>query len=215
MPSFDEVRFPDNIDRGSKGGPSFMTDVLISASGNEQRIAYWSRPRMRWTVGHSLRTPTEYSELVAVFIARQGRLRGFRYKDWGDFSSAVAGVETKHALLELTATTFQLRKAYTSGSVTVYRNILKPVGDTLTNTAATQANSTVKIYNGGTEITSGWTVSLVTGIVTFDSDPGYSPTAVFSYDIPARFDTDEMQASIDEITYMSWPGIPLIELTTL
>jgi uncharacterized protein (TIGR02217 family) len=215
MASFVELEFPRNIDRGPSGGPSFLTTVVVTASGAEQRIAAWTAPRYAWQVGHSLRTPAQYQELLAFFIARRGRLEGFRFWDWSDHSSEVAGVETLHLTASLTATTFQLQKGYASGAGTVYRTITKPVGDTLTDTAATDDNSTVRIYNAAdVEVTSGWTVDLTTGIVTFAAAPGYTPKATFQFHIPVRFDTDQMAASIDEVTYRTWSGVPLTEVRT-
>ncbi len=210
---FQEVEFPRNIDRGPQGGPAFLTTVVVSASGTEQRVAQWAAPRYSWTVGHSLRTPAQYQKLLAFFIARRGRLEGFRFHDWSDFSSDVAGTPTHHLTEELTTTTFQLQKGYESGGATVYRKIVKPVGDDLSDDDATQANSTVRIYNAShVEVTSDWTVDLTSGVVTFGSAPGYLPEAEFEFSIPVRFDVDAMHASIDEVTYRSWGGVQLVEV---
>jgi len=213
MPAFAEVLLPPNIDRGPRGGPAFMTTVVVTAGGAEQRIAQWSRPRYVWEVGHSLRTPDQYAELLAFFIARRGRLEGFRFYDWGDHSSQVAGVDVHHPTSSIDATHFQLQKGYTSGGVTVTRTITKPIGDTLTNTAATAANSTVRIFTAAdVAVPSGWTVDLTTGIVTFAAAPGYIPKATFEFHIPVRFDEDQMAASLDEVTYSTWTGIRLVQL---
>lgn len=202
--AFDEVRLDDALARGARGGPLFSNIVIVTASGAEQRVAQWSQGRRHWTVPLQDKTVTEADALVAFFVARQGRLRGFRFKDWSDYSSKVAGVETKHNLRQLTSTTWQLVKRYTSGSVTHVRDIKKPAGDTLTDTAATQANSTVSIYNGSNEITNGWTVNLTTGVVTFDPAPGYTPSATFQFDVPVRFDSDRMELTLEDTRVRSW-----------
>lgn len=193
--SFDEIQFPASIARGSSGGPQFATVVVAAGSGGEQRVAQWESPRRRWTVAQDLRTPAQMEELVAFFVARQGRLRGFRFKDHADFR-----VSTREDLVELTATTFQLVRRYTSGGVTRVRTIKKPVA------------GTVQIWNGTTEITSGWTVDTTTGVVTFGGDPGYTPSWTGEFDVPVRFDVDQMEIVLDDAQVRSWGGIAIVEL---
>ena len=41
--AFHEVRFPDNISRGARGGPERRTQVVELASGDEERNASWAR----------------------------------------------------------------------------------------------------------------------------------------------------------------------------
>lgn len=210
--AFDEVRFPTDISHGALGGPMFATKVIVVDSGAEQRIGKWSQGRRRWDVAHALKNPTQAAALLDFFLCRQGKLRGFRFKDWLDYTTDQPVAGTRHDCVSLTSTTFQLAKRYTSGAITHVRHIKKPAGDTLTNTAATQANSTVRIYNGVTEITSGWTVNLTTGVVTFSGAPGYTPSARFEFDFPARFDTDEMRMALEDTNVRTWDGIPLVEL---
>lgn len=40
--SFHDVSFPDAIARGATGGPEYSTDVVMVASGFEQRNVNWS-----------------------------------------------------------------------------------------------------------------------------------------------------------------------------
>jgi uncharacterized protein (TIGR02217 family) len=39
---FHEVRFPTDISRGARGGPTRRTDIVTLASGREQRNARWA-----------------------------------------------------------------------------------------------------------------------------------------------------------------------------
>jgi uncharacterized protein (TIGR02217 family) len=117
----DEVRFPELISRGAVGGPTFSTIVVASATGIEQRIGQWSKARHKWDVSHALRTPVFAETLMAFFIARAGKLRGFRFKDWRDFQA------TLETLYPTGASTVQLEKSYTSGLRTQRRPIYKPV----------------------------------------------------------------------------------------
>ena len=40
--AFHEVRFPDNISRGARGGPERRTQIVELASGDEERNASWT-----------------------------------------------------------------------------------------------------------------------------------------------------------------------------
>ena len=213
MSCFKETpRFPEDISRDATGGPIFATVVVESASGAESRNANWSKGRYRFDVSHAQRTIAQMDELVAFFVNVSGRLCGFRFKDWSDYSSKVGGTQTKHTTVSISGTTFQLVKRYTTGGLTYVRNIRKPVSTTLGNTAATQADSTVKVYDGSdVEVTSGWTIDCTTGIITFSGAPGYTPKATFEFDVPCRFESDEMKVQQADVAIRHWQHIGLIE----
>ncbi len=199
--AFDEVQFPPNISRGATGGPTFQTVVITTASGAEQRIALWQRGRAVWDVSHALRSPAQAHELLAFFLARQGRLRGFRFKDWSDYSTDQPVPGTRFATAEVSGTTFQLQRSYSSGGQTYTRTITKPVA------------GTVRLYDpAGQEIAGGWTLAASTGIVSFADPPGFTPTWRGEYDVPARFDVDQMQMTLDDAEIRSWERIPIVEV---
>ncbi len=201
MTAFDEVRFPPNISRGATGGPTFQTVVITTASGAEQRIALWKRGRAVWDVSHAMRSPAQAHELLSFFLARQGRLRGFRFKDWNDYSTDQPLPGTRFATAPVSGTTFQLQRTYSSGGQTYTRTITKPV------------SGTVRLYDSaGQEVTTGWTLDATTGIVTFSSPPGYVPTWRGEYDVPARFDVDQMRMTLDDTEIRSWERIQIVEL---
>ena len=101
-------------------------------------------------------------------------------------------------------TQFQLVKHYPSGSVIEVRTITKPVA------------GTVKVYLGGIEQLSGWSVDTTTGLVTFGTAPtlGVEVTAYFEFDVPVRFDTDHMAVTIESYRLHAWQQIPIVELRT-
>jgi uncharacterized protein (TIGR02217 family) len=41
MMSFEEIQFPTDISYGATGGPIFLTDVVATVSGHEQRNSKW------------------------------------------------------------------------------------------------------------------------------------------------------------------------------
>lgn len=90
--SFDEVRFPELIDFGFTGGPSFFTTIVRMAGGNEQRNVNWEEARARYTSAHRLKTQTELDDLIAFFRARRGKAIGFRFRDWMDFCTDMPGI---------------------------------------------------------------------------------------------------------------------------
>ena len=63
-------------------------------------------------------------------------------------------------------------------------------------------------------LSSGWTVDTTTGIVTFSAPPaaGVVITAGFEFDVPVRFDTDELPITLDIERMGSIASIPLIEI---
>ena len=87
--AFHEVRFPDDISRGARGGPERRTQVVELASGDEERNASWADSRRRYDAAYGIRRADDLAAVIAFFEARNGRLHGFRWKDWGDFKSGL------------------------------------------------------------------------------------------------------------------------------
>ncbi len=205
--AFHEVRFPDNISRGARGGPERRTQIVELASGDEERNASWADSRRRYDVAYGIRRADDLAAVVAFFEARNGRLHGFRYKDWADYKSALP-------LQAITATdqqigtgtgslqTFQLAKRYTSGAQTWVRTIAKPVA------------GTVRVALGMVEQMSGWTVDTTTGVITFTTAPanGVIVRAGFEFDVPVRFDSDSLDVTLDFERLGSITAIPLLEI---
>lgn len=198
--SFVEVQFPTDISYGATGGPMHSTDIIATFGGREQRNINWSTPLGLWNVAQGIKTESQLNTLIAFFRARQGKAVGFRFKDWLDFSVTAGNIGTGTGA----KTTFQLRKQYTSGGATVNRIITKPV------------SGTIIIYKNGLlqTVSTDYTVSTVTGIITFISAPALNDviTASCEFDAPARFDTDKMDMSVENLNIGSWGNIPVVEI---
>lgn len=208
---FHDVRFPDDIAYGSAGGPGYFTNVIVTDSGAEERVARWSEARHRYDASYSIRRISTLQSLKEFYVARQGVANSFRYKDWADFTSNSDGTsaETDTDVLIGTGTgsqtTFQLIKKYTSGPTTRNRTITHPV------------SGTVVISLDDVSQASGWSVNTTTGIVTFTSAPALDVEvkAGFQFDVPVRFGEE-----LDEVLSMNYesfdqgsiPSIPLIEV---
>ena len=207
--AFHEVRFPDNISRGARGGPERRTQVVELASGDEERNASWANSRRRYDVAYGIRRADDLAAVVAFFEARNGRLHGFRFKDWADFKSCLPSQTPGPADQPIgtgngAATLFQLTKRYTSGAQSWTRAITKPVVGTVT------------IALNSAPQASGWSVSTTTGLITFTTAPaaGVAITAGFEFDVPVRFDTDALDVTLDLERLGSITSIPLVEIRT-
>lgn len=187
--SFIETRFPVDISYGAIGGPGYKTDVVVVNSGFEKRNITWQDARAVYDVSHGARTQAQLDSLIAFFRVMRGRATGFRFKDWSDFT-VISG---QGIFTEITATTFQMVRRYSSAGNNSDRIIKKPVSGSVTVT-------------GG----SGISINHATGIVTVTSG---TPTEwIGEFDVPCRFDADEMRINIETYGTYSWGQILVVEV---
>ncbi|SEN64161.1 TIGR02217 family protein [Loktanella fryxellensis] len=205
--AFHDMRFPDNISRGARGGPERRTQIVELASGDEERNASWANSRRRYDVAYGIRRADDLAAVVAFFEARNGRLHGFRYKDWSDYKSALPSMAVTATDQQIGTGTgslqsFQLAKRYTSGAQTWVRTITKPVA------------GTVRLALGMVEQISGWTLDSTTGVITFTAAPanGVIVRAGYEFDVPVRFDSDTLDVTLDFERLGSITSIPLLEI---
>ena len=61
---------------------------------------------------------------------------------------------------------------------------------------------------------SAYSVNTTTGQVTFNTAPGngVSVSANFEFDVPVRFDTDQLEINLQDFGVGSWGNIPLVEV---
>ena len=198
------------LTRDATGGPRYRTTIATSASGYEQRNSEWDNAQYRFTFSLQGYNPSVLAGLLAFFHARAGAAYGFRFKDWSDFYAGLKWTgetpefDAPHAFAtgNGSATTFQLKKRYVSGSITRERKITKPV------------SGTIRIWKNGVELTSGWTLDYLTGIVTFSSAPtnGHVLAWAGEFDVPCRFETDDMDFRIAGLQNGEWQSVSLVGL---
>lgn len=282
--AFYEIQFPPEVARGAKGGPGFMTDVVVLNSGYEQRNQRWSAARRRWNVAHGVKSQTQLDALIAFFNVVYGRTHGFRFKDWSDYATTTTTGYLGTGAVGTGAPTYQLYKHYTNAAGSVNRLISKPVSgsvtpyragspitagagagqysiDTATGiltmvadsskviNAITKANpgkittSTAHGFTNGQAIylaaiggmtelngtvvtitvvdTTNFTIGVNTSAYTTYTSGGTAAkypqssetmTCVSEFDVPARFDTDEMMPQVDDYGVYSWGEIPVVEI---
>lgn len=204
---FHEVRFPTDVSLGARGGPERRTDVVTMRSGAEERNSVWAGSRRKYNAGYGVKSFAQLEKVLAFWEERRGRLYGFRWKDRLDFKScAIAATPASTDQIIGTgtdaATSFQLVKKYGSAFAPWSRQIRKPVA------------GTVLVSINGVTQTSGWSVDLTTGIVTFTSAPAIGAVirAGFEFDVPARFDTDYLEVDYSHFEAGQIPNIPVIEI---
>ncbi len=272
-PEIDEVQLPTDLSEGAMFGPSFSTLVIEGSTGVERRIPQWEIGRYKGDVSHAQHSRETMRELIAFWLARSGKARGWRFKDWTDFEA------TNEPLVPDGSPTVQLIKTYSSGGVDYVRNIFKPqenqvavtlrkntvdyptftldtttgvvtlnaeLDENITNiTKAAQAVVTVASHsfsngdvlyisgvigmseingltgtvqsNTGTTLTlnidsSGFTNYASGGVIARYVQPDDLLDWTGEFDVPVRFDTDDMRVSAPSSEVRDWNDIPIIEL---
>jgi uncharacterized protein (TIGR02217 family) len=193
----DDVRLPEDIERGAVGGPGFKTTVITLDNGNEQRNSDWAVSRGQWDIGYGIRRRADLQAVIDFFYGRRGKARGFRFKDWLDFSAtaedmgAVTGDVTKR----------QLQKVYSADLNPYTRIITLPVVGSIT------------IYIDNFAADPGdWSLG-ANGVITFTGgDPGSNVKATFEFDVPVRFDTDNLPVTLNTYNEGDITNIPILEL---
>ncbi len=206
--AFDNVRLPTAISRGSTGGPERRTDIVTTASGREERNSRWAHSRRRFNIGFGVKTVQQLQDVIAFFEGRRGKLHAFRFKDYTDFKSCL-GTATPQRTDQVLGTgtgtqaAFQLVKHYGAPSRDYVRKITAPVAGTV-----------LIGVNGVASVA--FTLNPATGVVTFDTGNlpanGAVVTAGFEFDVPVRFDTDEITVNLTHFEAGEIPEIPLIEV---
>ena len=210
MPNdFHEVRFPLDVSLGSRGGPQRRTEIVTLASGREHRNARLAHSRRRYDAGLGVRTLDRLHAVLAFFEERRGRLYGFRFRDRVDWKScppslAPAPTDQRIGRGDGVTAAFQLVKTYGAAHAPYARPIAKPVA------------GTVRPAVNGAELAAGtgFTCDTATGLVTFTAVPpvGAAITAGFEFDVPVRFDTDDLEIDLSAFTAGEVPKIPLVEI---
>ncbi len=184
---FADVDFPIAIGRRASVSAEFSTQVVTAASGHEQRVVGWSDARLRYDVGGGLRSEADIRSLLAFFRARRGAAQAFRFRDPLDASSAADNGAPSFADQPLgtgdgVRTDFALLKHYGAGDSAIERRITRPV----------PASVTVAV--NGVAVTIGWTLAPL-GVVRFAVPPaqGATVSAGFLFDVPVRFEDDQLE----------------------
>lgn len=204
----DDVRLPENYSMGSSGGPAWLTDQVPTADGDVYSEQRHEDPLHRYEIAHNIKSPADIAALRAFHFARRGAHRGFLFKDWLDFTSAVDGQSAATMLDQPLGTgdgadtTFQLVKRYPD-TVNPYD---RPIKWPVTASLLVAVNGVLK--------SSGVSVNRGTGVVTLTPAPAAAAviTAGFQFDVPVAFEDDFLSVSYDTINSRSVGSVPLEEV---
>lgn len=196
---FYEIRFPESISIKSTTSINFNTNITSSKNGKEKRIINRSESIMVYDIVSGVKSKQDIEEVTKLFRLVKGRAIGFRYKDWLDYSAINQQIDIGDG----EKTKFKLIKTYTDlNSKNKYiREIKKPV------------ENTVKISLDNIPNKS-FSVDYTNGNIIFKETPANSTiiTASFEFDVPVRFDSDELEISLDSLNSGKIKDIRLIEI---
>jgi uncharacterized protein (TIGR02217 family) len=206
--AFDDIRFPVAISRGSTGGPERRTEIVVLGSGAEERNSRWADSRRRYNAGFGVKSLNDIHDVTHFFEERRGRLHAFRWKDHSDYKScppqnAVTVLDQQIGVGDGATASFQLIKRYGAG----LRDYLRVIGKPAAGTIVVAVDGVVSTNVSGDHLT---------GIVTFEV--GHIPasgaviTAGFEFDVPARFDTDQLKINLAGFAAGDIPDIPVVEV---
>ncbi|MBI2262293.1 MAG: DUF2460 domain-containing protein [Caulobacterales bacterium] len=206
--AFHEVRLPARLAFGSTGGVERRTEIVTLGSGFERRSTPWAQGRRRYLIGANLRSLDDMAALTAFFEARQGRLYGFRFRDFADFrscapSGAITPLDQSLGVGDGVLATFELSKGHGEGEASWDRRIHKPVA------------GSVRVAIDGDEVDpSAFEVDPAIGVVTLTAPPaaGAAVTAGFEFDVPVRFDADRIDVTLESFAAGRMAAVPLIEV---
>ena len=210
MLAFDDISFPLALGQDAKVTPSFSTSIAVTASGFERRTSVWADARLRFDVGPGVRSEADIGVLLAFFRARRGAGRGFRLADPTDFSSnGLVGTPTagdqEIGVGDGVASQFALVKSYGTATddpgAVQRRRITRP------------RPGSVLVSVGRTVMPAGWALA-EGGVISFTTPPaaGAVVRAGFLFDVPVRFDGDQLEISGAAFAAGEAPSVPLIEV---
>jgi uncharacterized protein (TIGR02217 family) len=198
-------RLPDNIESGSGFGPSWSNVIQESIAGTEQRYARWTKCRGVGDLSLGLQSSEDplgdFRAIYAMFMAHRGSLYPWRFRcDYDssaehEFFGVGDGIQTE----------FQLTMTYDPGllllgipgPLSYVRDIVLVVGVPVIEIAGTP---TIAF-----SLTSG-------GIIIFDSAPTGDLTWSGTFDIPVRFDTDNLPIIMNAGDLAGIHSIPIKEV---
>ena len=202
---FHDVQLPEDVEKGSGGGPEFNTIINSLATGFEKRNIQWSQARAKYSIGYGIQTKADFNTVRDFFYARFGRAHSFRFKDWGDFEMArqIIGVT------DGSTATFPVFKRYTSGALDYDRTIEKIVLDSelvwVNNVPITEGG-------GATQYQLNDLTGVLTIGATLAAQSATNVEVLCEFDVPVRFDTDQFDVTLETFDAGAIPNLPVIEV---
>jgi len=175
MSDFLEERLPIDVRMGASYADEFAVEITQTRGGAEFRRLLHPYPVRHFVVHYTLHSADLWARIIALYHRAYGLFAGFRVKCLDDFSTnANTGTPTAidQPALRLSAGVYQLQKQYGAGATPLaigppLRTLFKPVA------------GSVLVGIGGVSISSSyWSVSTITGQVTFAANKSRSITGI-------------------------------------
>ncbi|MER0238669.1 DUF2460 domain-containing protein [Fulvimarina sp. MAC8] len=205
--AFSEERFPLRVAFGASGGPERRVEIVRLSTGFEHRNQRTAHAVRRYDAGSGIRNLADLAEVVAFFEARRGKLVGFRFRDPFDWHSGAFGASPGAFDVALgrgdgERTRFELVKPYGGGADIYWRPIEKAVPGSLL------------VAVGESVIGTGFQLEESGSAVVFDVPPadGSLVQAGFAFDVPVRFDMNQLSVNVTAFEAGEIPSIPLVEI---
>lgn len=205
---FYDLRFPERIARGARGGPGFRTRITARGGGGESANRKWRHPLWSWDAARGIKTRDDYEQVLAFFLIVGGKWGRFRFRNFLDYALVNERIDTSAG-----GRNFRLTKVYRFGAREYVREIWLPVFGTV---ELTLNNQTVQFVSEGQQ---GFDAGLFgevefgkpeaafvpvsaldynTGRIAlpFDLTPADDLRCSCEYDVPVRFDIDQLDAAL-------------------
>ena len=194
--SFYDVRFLADNSIGSYGGPEFSTNVATTENIVEYRNINWSGSRNRYNLAPAIKSKEQLEYLISFFRICKGRAIGFRFKDWNDY-------QLKNEIIKVSednCKSIQISKTYSIGKFSSKRIITKPVPGSV---EILLNNQIIHPF-----------IDHSKGLVFFDNHlkKGDILNIGCEFDVPVRFDIDNLFICSEGKDLFSNQEIPLVEV---
>lgn len=212
-------QFPEDVAKGSRGGPRMSMSVVELDSGAQERAKRWPVYRWEYDVGVGIQYLSQLDDAYAHYLS-VGVENSFPFKDLQDFTSHAdnRSTPTPSGTLDQVigvgdstdgtngTNRFQLIKSYTFGTRTYTRNIRKPISTGLAISVA----GTLKT------ITTHYTVNTSTGEITFTAGnvptTGQTIRASFEFRVPVFYGAEfAYKTALDAFNAGRIPEISFVE----
>ncbi|QJA43165.1 gene transfer agent [Phaeobacter phage MD18] len=200
--AFCERQFPVSVSYGSSGGPGFKTSIFSVDSGIVHANPEWERLRARYEIEFDQCPREDIEQVENFFYGMRGKAIGFRFKDWNDYQIVNQNVVVGDG----NSKEFQLFKRYRSGGNVFDRMIRKPVRNQL---------GTLTLDGQEMILNRDYYLNYTNGAIVFNEAPPAGSIGHLDYaefDVPVRFDTDELSVSAEDFNQYSISSLSMIEV---
>ena len=198
---FLEVQLDTAMSYGAEAGPGYKTLIVKTPSRQESRIQQVSRHYRSYKIMFTDKTLIQMQALESMFIAAQGMTNGFRFIDNRDYKAT-----NEHLTNFAGGTSVQLIKTY---GANMGRTEIRPISKPQQNRVPVTLTRDGSAFSA----TGNWSLNTTTGIVTFVADQtGHVFTWSGQFDVPVRFDVDDMSYVWESFGRLNWNSVPILEI---